>query len=481
MNFLQQLLSRLMPPRQKYLRPIFNEPKAIAHTMDVDGLLGAMRRAEGGSPQDLFSLERDYLFDSHLLTEFGKRKMQLLKEVIDVRPQDPDDAAQVALAAALKKEIGQIPDFFDAMVHLLDATLMPVAYLQKFYKPGGKKSPFRYQFDSLETVTLATRLDYTEGRPRICKLDDDGYPLPEWSEISHLHHVEHRGHLIRNIPDCWGGPMRALIFWMLFKGGNRQFWAQNLERWNSPFIVGYYDPNTPEDKFLLEEAFAESQRLFGLVVNTGAKIDLKESKGGQADAFKQFHEVANAEISKLIAGQTMLSEAKNTGLGGGSQAVVHAGVFDDIVEFDGQNLTQTLTKWLVDPFLKINGINLPAPLICWGEIQAPDPHGPTVELLKVLPGAGLEVADVDLPEVSSRLGLKIQRASAAALPIGLSADNPTLAALRQSLRADSAPLAQLLRDSDSLEDFQRRAGGYFKGFSPAKTAAILEEAIIGIV
>lgn len=251
-------------------------------------------------------------------------------------------------------------------------------------------------------------------------MDCHGQPLQTFHEPDPSRYIIHRGHLLTSIPDNFGGPMRAALFWWLFATQDRDWWIRFLERFGSPFIVGKYDTASPGDRSLLVNAFSAATRIFGLVISRDTDIELHAAATtSHGEAFSAFHGTANRELSKLILGQTMTSEAQSAGLGSG-QAQVHNEVRGDIRQFDSLALGQTLREQLFVQFCHINGLDaMLAPDITWGT-DATDATTMAAALTAAT-GAGLRPSDEALVTISARLGFQVERAAPIIRPIGLSA------------------------------------------------------------
>ncbi|MCW0217883.1 MAG: DUF935 domain-containing protein, partial [Prosthecobacter sp.] len=232
-----------------------------------------------------------------------------------------------------------------------------------------------------------------------------------------LRHIIHRGHLLTDIPDNWGGPMRAVLFWWLFATQDRDWWVRFLDRFGAPFLVAKYDPNDKKSKGMLTQAFSLATRLFGLVVSRETEIAVHAvATSSHGEAFKAFQEFANAEVSKLILGQTMTVTAQAGGLGG-AQAEVQEAARGDIEAWDLTILAATVNAQIIAPFCRLNGLRGRAVLQVAVD-SAKDLEGKT-KLLEVAAKSGLELTDEGITILNKSGGLLFQRAGAkqAALPM----------------------------------------------------------------
>lgn len=391
------------------------EPAAVAPSMSAERMHGILRSAESGQTQELFALYRDVLLGStHILAEFSKRKLAVLKLPINFSPRDRKNPDDVRAAELVKIAWDGLKGKMDALTHLLDSSLYPVSIVEKTYRPS-KVPGLRFEWGSdcgdrgLEPVAYHL-LDFTMGHLRLQHVDEHTkMPRGDYFVPSPLSFVIHRGHLLTSIPDNWGGPMRAGLFWWLFSVMDRGWWVRFLERFGFPFPVAKYDDGRDDTKAMLQSAFSAASRIFGLVVTKGTDIELLQANATQSgDAFEQFKSTADKELSKLILGQTMTTEAQGSGLNS-SQAQVHNDVRNDFEGFDATKLAETLQDQVIDPFVALNSL----PGNCRVVVGQEDPGtaADTLKTLEVLPKCGLEIADDGLEIISRRLGLPIVRSA----------------------------------------------------------------------
>lgn len=472
MNLLDLLFRRQSPRRA--IRSNRGEPAAISQLMDTGRIHDILRTAEAGNMNDFFSLARDIAAGhSHTLAEFGKRKLAVLAETQNFLPMDADSPSEVGLAKSIGSHLGNLPSWYQGMVHLLDSTLFPVSVLKKVYAQSNRPG-WRYELSDLIPIPYHL-LDFTTGTLRIRDVNDDGQIIGTSHLPDSLHYVIHRGHLLTSCPDTWGGPMRSVLFWWLFSTQNRDWWARFLERFGAPFLEGTYDKSDDTSRVLLEQAFSAATRLFGIAVPDDASVKIHQANTSQGgDAFEQFHSVANREISKIIVGQTLSAEGQNLGLGGG-QAASQDAVRGDLRQFDAIILAFTVRTQIITPLCQINGWNGDPPRIAWGGDDVEDLNTLST-VLERLAKTNVYLTDEGLVSLSKRLSLPLMRGAAPAPGLGqlsaLAAPVPgrTLAAHQSvdAIAADASdpfssamtaalqPLAALVSESTSLADLEAR-------------------------
>lgn len=502
-KFIQKLLPTNTVTRTVDIR---QEPSAIAHTMSVDRLGSILRSAEAGDMEDFFSLARDLIAGhTHAQAEFSKRKLAVVGEDLVVTAYDKDDPADVALATAIKGHLENLDELLDIELHLLDSTLYPVSVVEKIYRPS-TRAGWRYEIAELRIVPHRL-LDWTSGALRIWDVDDStGQRLGTTHEPDPIRYIVHRGHALTNIPDTWGGPMRAVMFWWLFSVMDRHWWARFLDRFGAPFMVAKYDESDDSARAVLSNAFAAASKLFGMAVPKHVELQLiQATTQGSGEAFAAFHSVANAEMSKVIVGQTLSAEGQNLGMGGG-QASVQENVRQDIRQFDSRRLGHCLRTQLLRSLCQLNGWTGRPPLLAWGGESAAE----LTAIGAILPGlgqAGMEVSDDGIDVLASRLGFGLQRARVPAAsgpafaPMAASRRTPRHASAAHRRSEDArnandqiaaagaddytaamidsmAPIAKLLSASDSMADFEQKLRARFPELPSRKAAAILEATLV---
>jgi phage gp29-like protein len=296
----------------------------------------------------LLSLYRQIeVADDVIQGAMNSRKLAVLANPLRV---EPFSAASVDVAAASRFSscLDASPSFFDGVKHLLCSAVWPVSVSELRWLPGD----LEYASFEMRNVPLE-QLDYRSGDLRIARVDAGGHVGSESDYPDPARYIVHRGHLLTH-PDTFGGPFRALIFWHLFGACNRDWWARFLERFGAPFLVGKYEADDEESRRVLEQAFSEAARTFGLVATSDTNIELHEAKSSVgSDAFDRFHDISTAAKTRLILGQTLSAKTDATGLGSGV-ANLQGRVREDYAAYDRLALADTLRRSLITPFMRIN-------------------------------------------------------------------------------------------------------------------------------
>lgn len=467
---IRNLLTSLIPIRRdRVIIRGSQQPPALAHTLDVDAIHGILRSAEQGDTTRLFALYRDIIAGhAHTQGEFSKRKLAVLGEPLTLTPDNPDDEAATAHCKSVQNHLTSQPGFINWLSHNLDSTLYPVALSIRTYKPSYIPG-WRYELNTLQHIPHI-HLSWPDGILSIRETDDDGRFTAAHFTPDPRTHINHRGHLLTSVPDWWGGPMRAIVFWWLFATMDRDWWARYLDRYGAPFLVGRYPEADDGACWSLQDAFSAATKLFGLVVSNETQVEMHQANSAAAgDAFEKFHDVANREISKLIIGQTSSAEIQTSGLGD-SQGSAQAGVRDDIRKFDAVMLAHMVRTQILAPLWRVNGWTTPLPNVSFGAISVEE-ASISAELIAALHTAGLTVTDDGIRTLSKRFGLTLQRLPAAsAFPLALSAFTPTF---RPAVRARAARQQQARRAvAAMIETSTPRLARIMRSEAQALTAAI---------
>lgn len=499
-DLLQSWLEAWVPRKpQKKVYNFRGEPQFAANLMTVDRMREVLAAAEVGDTRDLFALYRDVMIsDSHLQTEFGKRKLAVLGDPISIQPVDktkPDDVAAAKAAEAMINTDRE--NFIHACNHLLDGHLWPVALIEKNFKASTKPG-LRFELKELIIVPHLD-LDYTSGFLQLWGLDENtGYINGQRQPPDPNRYIVHRGHLLQ-MADFWGGPFRSVLGWWLLGAMDRDWWARFLERYGSPFLVGKYDQSDDAARSILTRAFQSATKIFGLVVSKETEVELMQAAAEQTgEAYEKFLSICNDEKSKLVLGQTSSVKQATGGLNNSGNKQ-HESVRQDIRQYDQMILALTIEKQLIRPYLDINGFYGATPRMTWGGVSVEEQQA-LGDLLQSLAQAGMEPTDEGLQTLSERIAIPLQRrAIPAPAPGGFSAplaltagDRLVLAShgaidriaaggaadLSQAFRGSLAPVRRIILESRSAAECEQRIREFYADWRPDKLAGLIEESLV---
>lgn len=331
--------------------------------------------------------------DPHYACELAKRKLAVSRLPLTVESFS-DDAPDLKLADAVRNLVRR-PGIRSLIKDLLDG-------LAKGY------SVCEIIWDRSKTPWLPARLEWRDPRwfmvdrisRRQIRLKDEANPM-EGIELAPYKFISHLPHLKTGLP-IRGGIARVAAWAWICKSYTLKDWMAFAEVFGMPLRVGKYRPGTLDsDLAILKLAVANLGSDAAAVIPESMMIELIERKGGTGgeSLFKALAEYLDAQVSKLILGQTATTQGTPGKLG---NEEAQNEVRHDIRDDDADQLAETLNRDLVRPFIDLNfgpQENYPSVLI-----QAPDQEDITLltTALKELVPLGLKV---EQSVVRDRLGL----------------------------------------------------------------------------
>lgn len=414
------------------------QPQYLRNTLDVQRIQNALRSAERGDTWILFTLFRDmYASNSHLQAEWGKRKCVITGQPESLIPfsEDKDDVIAHEVIADM---IDNCRNWFDALNHLLDATLYPLAAGEKIVEPVGLsestkfKHPLRYKLKEIAPIDptlLCFKLPYIPGYTSkdnpAGKYNPDDWEawlrfyatnslgMPQYSMAGIYSpdpdiHIIHRGNMLSPmIPPNFGGHMRAIMFWDLLATQDRDWWGMLMQKYGMPIPVAHVNTQQADTVLKTQQALALCQQLGGLIVDTKAVVDWAQvAATDSSNAHKIFSEYCNCEMSKIVIGQTLSSTPKNVGMGSGMAGQAEE-VREDIRQQDTMKLSDTLEKQLFRWFLDLNGYRGHSPMIRWGGMR----EGAFATFTKSLAQskmAGLRPTKLGIKTINEKTGVEME-------------------------------------------------------------------------
>ncbi len=284
--------------------------------------------------------------DAHLRCEMDKRTSAPLTLDWDIAPPANATPAEKAAADWVKETLRDVvDDLEDVLLAMMDGV-------------GHGFSPIELEWQRDGNVWLPTfhprpqTWFKTDMARRELLLANGGLgeaPIPMgW--ILHIHRKVKTGYLGR------AGLLRAVVWSFLYKAYSIGDFAEFLEIYGLPMIVGKYMPGAgPEEKASLLRAVAALGRDARAIMPDGMAIEVQKvvSGGGTGNPHLDMVDWADRAQSKAILGQVLSSEAKATGMGSGV-ADLHGEVRRDIRNSDAKQIAATLTRDLVYPLIAFN-------------------------------------------------------------------------------------------------------------------------------
>lgn len=414
------------------------QPQYLRNLNDVQRIQNALRSAERGDTWILFTLFRDmYASNSHLQAEWGKRKCVITGQPESLIPYSDDKDDKVA-CEVIEQMIDGCRNWFDGLNHLLDATLYPLAAAEKIFEPVGlaESGSFKHtlrlklkEIAPIDPTLLCFKLPYVPGYTakdnpagkfnpddweawlRFYATNQLGMPVYSMNGIyapDPNHHIVHRGNMLSPmIPPNFGGHMRAIMFWDLLATQDRDWWGLLMAKYGMPIPVAHVNTQQIDTVAYMQQALALCTQLGGLIVDTKAVVEWANvAATDSSNAHKIFMSHCNDEISKIVIGQTMSANPKNTGMGSGVAAQAEE-VREDIRAQDTMKLSDTLEKQLFRQMLDVNGYKGHVPFIRWGGMR----EGALATFTKSLgqaKQAGLRPTKVGLKTINERAGVEFE-------------------------------------------------------------------------
>jgi phage gp29-like protein len=150
-----------------------------------------------------------------------------------------------------------------------------------------------------------------------------------------------------------------------------KWWVTLCEKHGLPWIIGRLGgaAEEPQRRDLLNKLVALVADAVS-VVPKDAEVELKGFEGANADVHAAMIAVCNAEISKVLVGQTLSTELDQKG-GSRAAAETHSELRGEIVEADGKLVARTMNRlfaWITEMNL---GPAVAAPEFKWVEASEP--------------------------------------------------------------------------------------------------------------
>lgn len=544
MNPLKKIISAVVnygtatpPDKRRNATSPLSEPSNLSAWATMQDVQNAVRAAENGDPTNLFRFYRDSLMgDEHIQGELNKRKLAVIGQPMSVLPADKENPEDVLTAVTITRAIADCENWIPGLSALLSSSQWPVSVSENIFRAADprpliyelgetkKEARLQYTLKRIESVNPMlfcfkhaygyAPVDPNEWEPylRLYAVDDNGRILQDATSatpLDPLRHIVHRGHLMTEFRDNWGGPMRAILAWWLLRGLGRDYFGRFMERYGSPFPVGKTDTEDSQAVALLQEAFRICVKIGGLIIGQDDHVELVQAQvQGGAEGHERWHNVCNDAISFHITG--IKSSQRPQGLNAG-ESHRSENIREDVRVCDQKLLSETLCRQLFDRIKKFNGRTGEVRLI-WGGLSDDD-AATFATLVKTMSDAGWEPTDEAIPSVEEKTGLQWQRKALPQIntvetqmgnrPKTLSHSKyetrnlKLLASLRAPHEPDAveqlvtarkeklaaaykgvmAPFRQAIEDSTSREDLERRLKTLYADWSPERLQTEIETAL----
>lgn len=441
-------------------------------------LANILGNAEQGNLIDQADLGEDMEEkDAHIFAELSKRKRVLLGLDWDLEPPRDASATEEKAADMVRELILGMDDFEDMLFDLGDAIGKGYSNLELTWQREG----IILMPKALHRPARWFTIDPQEQDKLLLRNHAGGEALRPFGWISHVHKAK-SGYVAR------GGLHRVLAWPFLFKNYSVRDLAEFLEIYGIPARLGTYPGGaTAKEKSTLLAAVTSIGHHAAGIIPEGMMIEFKEAAKGGSDPYKVMIDWCEASESKAILGGTLTSSAQNIGLGA-NLGDVHNEVRHDLMISDARQLATTLTRDLVWPLVAFNaggvepnrcprfkfqtqqpediklfseslpklvsiGMRIP---VAWAhdKLQIPEPDEDEAVLQTTAQPPPIEQDPPEAPPAATRLA-----AARSGVAEPDTVDQLTSRLARETAPAVDAMLAvvrQLLSESESLEEFQRR-------------------------
>jgi phage gp29-like protein len=333
--------ARVASLQNQYLTPMLGglTPARLAQTL---------RLADEGSLFDQHRMFADMEErDAHLTAEMGKRKNAIVGLEWDIVPPRDASAAEKADAdwvrEVLQDGLDGVEDLLLAMMDAVGHGFAPVE--MQWRRDDGEWHPeFHPRPQEWFQLNLA--------RDRI-HLNDGmigGAALQAFGWLMHTPAKAKTGYAGRM------GLMRTLAWPFLYKAYSLGDFAEFLETYGIPMIMGKYGTSaTADEKASLLRAVNALGHDARAIMPKDMEIEIQQASGaaGQSGHLAMM-EWADKALSKAILGQTLSADTGSGGGGSYALGKVHNEVRKDIAKGDARQCASTITRDLVFPLLVLN-------------------------------------------------------------------------------------------------------------------------------
>jgi len=285
--------------------------------------------------------------DSHLAGEMQKRAGALLQLSWDIVPLPTASSAEKAAAQWVKETIERAIDDIEDLIlacmegvgHGFSAIELEWTRIDGSWVPKCHPRPQEW-----------FRLSRDRRELRLRDASADGVELRPFGWVLHEHRKAKTGYRARM------GLYRVLVWPTLYKFYGIADWAEFLEMYGMPFIVGkYFSGATAAEKSSLMSAVRGLAHDARAIMPNDMAIEIsKVAAGGSGDGnYLEMIRWAEGAQSKAILGGTLTTSADSK-TSTNALGKVHRDVQHDILESDARQIAATLTKYLVYPLLRLN-------------------------------------------------------------------------------------------------------------------------------
>lgn len=297
---------------------------------DIDSWRNAIKSAESiFFPRRtlLYDLYAEILLDGHLTAVTEKRKLSVINTPLHFEEKGNVHEEITAMIAT--------ENFISLLNYILESKLWGHSLIELNFNEGAL------------APSLIPRKHVVPQKGIIIRNQSDttGFSYKEFPYTNYLLEVGES--------DTLGLLMKAAQY-VIYKRGGFGDWAQYCELFGMPFRVAKYDGYDENTRTDLESALKAAGSAAYIVIPKEAELDfIQNNTTGSSILYDMLIDSCNKELSKLVLGQTMTTEAS----GAYAQAKVHQEVELEIHYGDKLFVKNILNDKLI-PLLKIHGFNV---------------------------------------------------------------------------------------------------------------------------
>lgn len=307
---------------------VITQPHRFGITLD-DYML-AIRSAENvdfTQRTKLYDLYAEAVMDPHLFSVIQKRKSGTIGRRIEFRRNGmADDRVNEQIAS---------PWFLRFVEDVIDSQFWGFTLVQFYINDKGWIDYFLVPRKHVDPVLKLVKTRQT---------DIFGHPFDEYPDLVMIQGKEPLGILARTTP------------YVIYKRGTLGDWAEFSEIFGMPVRKYTYDAADPEARSATLQDAASQGGGSVFVCPQGTTLDFVETGNttGSSELYSSLVDRCNAEMSKAVLGNTLTTEASETG----TQALgtVHSKVEEELIRQDGLFLLNVLNYDMTDQFAAL-GVN----------------------------------------------------------------------------------------------------------------------------
>lgn len=383
------LKQEIAGPTTGSVRNIWTE--TILSGLDPISMAEILRQAANGYPDRFFVLAEEMEErDLHYRSVLGTRKLAITSIEPIVVPASKDKRDEY-IADAVRKIIKQ-PEFVDDYIDdLQDGLGKGYSVVETMWDQQAREWwPERFEWRDPRFFVI----DRVNGRTLRLKTPDslNGTDLPPYKFSIHRPKLK-SGLPIRN------GLARLASWAFMFKSYALKDWMAFLEVYGMPLRVGRFGKGASlDDRRVLLQAVRDISTDAAAIIPKEMEIEFIEVNGSSGNGlFSGKAEYLDKQISKGVLGQTMSSDDGSSM----AQAKVHENVRHDIGKADARQISVTINRDLVRPYVDLNfGPQEAYPTVVLPFAESEDIKA-LAEVIDKLVRLGLEVS---MPKVRQRIG-----------------------------------------------------------------------------